>query len=176
VQNKGKKPKGLIEVEKKAKELKVTLEWRGASYFESPLVSISNEVFVKHFFSNNKSIFDLIEEQREHTENILSQIQTSILFNNQHFEINRNEQLVKLKDTPKQISILSGVGGVGKTVLIKKLYEQVKDEVPFVVFKATEFELRNINDLYENFSFYDFAEVQLLTLIFNGAILYISKN
>jgi hypothetical protein len=38
------------------------------------------------------------------TENILSQIQTSILFNDQHFEINRNEQLVKLKDAPEQIS------------------------------------------------------------------------
>lgn len=159
VQNKGKKPKGLREVEKKAKELKVILEWRTASYFESPLVSIDNEILVKYFFSNNKSIFDLIEEQREHTENILSQIQTSILFNDQHFEINRNEQLVKLKDAPEQISILSGVGGVGKTALIKKLYEQVKDQVPFFVFKATEFELRNINGLYTDFSFYDFAKV-----------------
>jgi hypothetical protein len=52
-------------------------------------------------------------KQQQHTESILSSIQTSILFNNQHFQINRNEQLVKLKNAPEQISILSGVGGVG---------------------------------------------------------------
>lgn len=148
----------MIDVEEKAKELNVKLEWRSASFFESEFVSIKNEVFSKHFFTSEKSIFVLIEEQQKHTENILSQIQTSISFNNQDFEINRNKQLEELIDTPQQISILSGIGGVGKTVLIKKLYEQLKDEVPFVVFKATEFELRNINDLYADFSFFDFAE------------------
>lgn len=158
-QNKGKKPQGLIDIEEKAKELNVTLEWRSASFFESEFVSVKNRVFAKHFFTSEKSIFLLIEEQQKHTENILSQIQISISFNNQDFEIDRNKQLEELIDTPQQISILSGIGGVGKTVLIKKLYEQVKNEVPFIVFKATEFELRNINDLYADYSFYDFAEI-----------------
>jgi len=157
-QNKGKKPQGLINIEEKAKELNIILEWRTASFFESEFVSTNNEVFSKHFFTSEKSIFVLIEEQQKHTENILSQIQTNISFNKQDFEINRDKQLEELKDTPQQISILSGIGGVGKTVLVKKLYEQLKDEVPFVVFKATEFELRNINDLYADFSFYDFAD------------------
>jgi len=148
----------LIEVEEKAKELNIILKWRGASFFESEFVSTKNKVFAKHFFTSEKSIFVLIEEQKKHTENILSQIQTCISFNNIDFEINRNKQLEELKDALQQISIISGAGGVGKTVLIKKLYEQLKDEVPFVVFKATEFELRNINDLYADFSFYDFAE------------------
>lgn len=120
-QNKGQKPQGLIEVEEKAKELNIILEWRTASFFESEFVSTKNEVFAKHFFTSEKSIFVLIEEQQKHTENILSQIQTSISFNNQDFGINRNKQLEELKDTPQQISILSGIGGVGKTVLIKKL-------------------------------------------------------
>lgn len=158
-QNKGKNPQGLMDAEQKAKKLNIILEWRTASYFESEFVSVDNELFVKHFFSNNKSIFDLIEEQQKHTENILSQIQKNISFNNQYFEINRNKQLAELKDASQQISILSGIGGVGKTVLIKKLYEQVKEQAPFIVFKATEFELRSINDLYTDFSFYDFTQV-----------------
>ena len=157
-QNKGKNPQGLIDIEEKAKALNVTIEWRGASFFESEFVSVKNEVFTKHFFTLEKSIFLLIEEQQKHTENVLSQIQTSISFNNQDFEINRSKKLKELIDTPRQISILSGIGGVGKTVLIKKLYEQVKNELPFIMFKANEFELRNINDLYTDFSFYDFAE------------------
>jgi len=158
-QNKGKNPQGLMDAEQKAKILNIILEWRTASYFESEFVSVDNELFAKHFFSNNKSIFDLIEEQQKHTENILSQIQTNISFNNQIFEINRNKQLAELKDVSQQISILSGVGGVGKTVLIKKLYEEVKEKAPFIVFKATEFELRSINDIYTDFSIYDFTQV-----------------
>jgi hypothetical protein len=157
-QNKGHKPQGLIEIEEKAKDLNITLEWRTASFFESEFVSIENEIIAKHFFATDKSIFDLMEEQQKHTENILSEIQTCIVFNNQVFEIDRIKCLEKLKNESQQISILSGIGGVGKTVLIKKLYEQLKEKTPFYVFKATEFELRNINDLLADFSFYDFAE------------------
>jgi len=158
-QNKGHKPKGLKEIEKKVKELEIELEWGTASFFESEFVSIENEVIAKHFFATDKSIFDLIKAQQKHTENILSEIQTFIAFNNQNFEINRNKHLEKLKNELEQISILSGICGVGKTVLIKKLHEQLKEITPFYVFKATEFELRNINDLLTDFSFYDFVEI-----------------
>lgn len=157
-QNKGQKPQGLIEVDEKAKELNIILEWRTASFFESEFVSTKNEVFAKHFFTSEKSIFALIEEQQKHTQNILYEIQTCISFDNNSFEIDRNKHLEKLKDKLQQISILSGIGGVGKTLLIKKLYEQLKDKIPFFVFKATEFELRNINDLFVDFSFYDFIK------------------
>lgn len=157
-QKKGKKPQGLMDIEEKAKEMNITLEWRSASFFESEFVSVKNQNFAKHFFTLEKSIFTLMEEQQKHTENILSQVQTIISFNNQDFEINRSKQIKELIDTSRQISILSGICGVGKTVIIKKLYDQVKSEVPFIVFKATEFELRSINDLYADFSFYDFAK------------------
>lgn len=157
-QNKVKKPQGLVEIDNNTSELNIELEWRTASFFESEFVSIENEVIAKHFFATDKSIFDLMEEQQKHTENILSEIQTCIAFNNQDFEIDRNKHLEKLKNESQQISILSGIGGVGKTVLIKKLHEQLKEKTPFYVFKATEFELRNINDLLADFSFYDFAE------------------
>ena len=110
------------------------------------------------FFSLDKSIFALIEELQKHTQNILYEIQTSFSYNNQVFEVDRNVQLCRLRDNSHQISIVSGVGGVGKTVLIKKLYEQIGDKEPFYVFKATEFELRNINDLFLNYGFYDFVQ------------------
>ena len=152
-------PQGKIEIDKKAKELNVILEWRTASFFESEFVSVENEVFSKYFFSLDKSFFDVIIEQQKRTENFLSRIQTCITYNNQDFEIDRNQYLEKLKDESEQkISILSGVGGVGKTVLVKKLYEQLEDKIPFYVFNASEFDLRNVNDLFLNFSFYNFTE------------------
>lgn len=157
-QNKGKKPKGLIEIEEKAEALDIKIEWKTASYFESDFVSNQNEDIAKHFFTNEKSIFNLLEEQQWHNENILSEIRTSIDFNNNSFEINRDKQLDKLRNKSQQVSIISGVGGVGKTVLIKNMYESLKDEIPFFIFKATEFELININDLFTDFSFYDFIK------------------
>ncbi|WP_415407276.1 AVAST type 4 anti-phage nuclease Avs4 [Sulfurovum sp. CS9] len=157
-QYKGGKPKGLIEIEKKAKELNIILEWRTASYFESKFVSVENEIFSKHFFSLDKSFFDVVIEQQKHTGNILNQIQTSITYKGQYFEIDRSDDIQKIKDKSKQISILSGVGGVGKTVLIKKLYEQLTERIPFYVFKASEFELNRLNDLFSGFSFDNFIE------------------
>ena len=40
------------------------------------------------------------------------------------------------------------MGGIGKTVEIKKLHQQVKDREPFYLFKATEFSLSRLVDFY----------------------------
>ena len=50
------------------------------------------------------------------------------------------------------------MGGVGKTAIVKKLYEQLKHETPFYLFKGSEFELRNINDLFSGLSFQTFVD------------------
>jgi hypothetical protein len=157
-QNKGKEPKAKIETEKKAQKLDIKLRWRTASFFESPFVSVENIIIAQHFFSLDKSIFDLIEEQQRHSENILNEIQTNISFDNQDIEIDRDNILKGLKKELKQVLILSGVRGTGKTAIIKKLYEQLKEKIPFYIYKATEFELNNINDLFANLNFEDFVE------------------
>lgn len=157
-QNKGQDPQGKIDIEKKAKASNVKLEWRTASFFESPFVSIENKIVAQHFFSLDKSIFNLIKEQQTHSENILNEIQNCISFKDQRIEIDRIKDLEKLKKDSVQVLILSGVGGVGKTALIKNLYEQLKEKNTFYIFKATEFELRNINDLFTDLNFQDYVE------------------
>jgi hypothetical protein len=155
-QNKGQESKGKIEIEEQAKDLNIELDWRTASFFESPFVSIENKIIARHFFSLNTSFFDLIEHQQEHTKNILCEIRTNITFNKQPIEIDRKNILEKLKKEKKQILILSGVAGVGKTAIIKKYYEQLKEKIPFYILKATEFELTNINALFNNSNLQDF--------------------
>ena len=49
--NKGKAPQGKIDVEKKAKEIKIAIKWNCASFFDSPFVSIKNKLIARHFFS-----------------------------------------------------------------------------------------------------------------------------
>lgn len=153
-------PVAKKEVEQKAEESRIKVEWRTSSFFESPLVVIENESIAKHFFNLGKSIFDLLDEKRRHTENVLLEIQTNIDFNGKKIEIDRGELSRKLRAdlNQKQILVINGVGGVGKTAVIKKLYENVKDDIPFYVFKASEFNTDNINDLFKEYVLQDFID------------------
>lgn len=146
-------------VDRSAKASGIEIEWRTASFFESPLVTVENKKIAKHFFSPEKSVFDLLEEKQRHTDNVLHEIQTDIDFNDKKIEINRRVLLDRLRESldQKQILIVSGVGGVGKTAIIKKLHEEEKDSIPFYVFKASEFNKDSINDLFNEYSLEEFA-------------------
>jgi len=153
-------PMAKKEVDQKAEESKVKIDWRTASFFESPFVSIENDTIAKHFFTLGKSIFDLLEEKRRHTENVLLEIQTYIDFKGKKIEINRGELLRELRYDldQKQILVINGVGGVGKTAVIKNLHESVKGDIPFYVFKASEFNRETINDLFKEYGLKDFID------------------
>ena len=146
-QNKGKEPKRKIEIEVKAKELGLLLEYKTTSFFESPFVSKDNAEIAKHFFTFDHSIIDIIRRQQQHTRNLLLQINTYIKFDGNIFEIDRQIIVDEIIYEANRIIIVSGQAGVGKTVIVKKIYEQLVGEIPFYVFKATEFDLRNINEL-----------------------------
>lgn len=155
--NKGNDPKGKLDIEKTAKDLNIKVIWQCASFFESEFVVNKNKEISTHFFSFDKSIFDQIEEQINHNQNVLNQIHTHIDFNGNQIELNRDADLNELKNKKHRITIISGIGGVGKTVLVKKYYEDYYTDIPFYVFKATQFELSNLNDLFKYSSFSDFV-------------------
>ena len=73
-QYKGKTPKGFIEVNNIAKSLGVELKWNTASFFESEFVTAKNEDISSHFFLQDKSVFDQVENQGNHTEKLFKQI------------------------------------------------------------------------------------------------------
>jgi len=153
-------PKAKIDVEKKAAEKNIKIEWRTASFFESPFVTIDNKIIAQHFFSLDQSIIGLVNEKKEHNDALFHEIQTDIDFNDQKIEINRSEILQNIENElrQKQILIISGVGGVGKTAVIKNLYKKIGDENPFYVFKANEFNTNNINELFNGLNFRDFID------------------
>lgn len=153
-------PKTLRTIEQRANDLSIEIDWRTASFFESPFVTVTNENIATHFFTLDKSVITLLQEKETHTELILYQIQTDIEFNTEKIEIDRIDVLKSIHDhlNTKQILILSGVGGVGKTAVIKKYYQQIEKKTPFYIFKANEFNLRNINDLFPKLELQDFIE------------------
>jgi len=155
---KAKKPQGQVEIEKKADELNLELQWRTLSYFESSFVIDDCEKISKNFFSDDKTALNFIDQQELHTKTLLDNIHSTMSYKGNTFSLERNDILEKLESCSEEISILSGTGGVGKTVEIKRLYNTLKQSVPFFVFKATELELNRLGDFSSEGSIYEFAE------------------
>jgi hypothetical protein len=153
-------PQAKVDVEQVAKDCGIEIEWRTASFFESPFVTITNKNLAQHFFSLERSIISVLEEKCVHTESILYEIHTNIEYKEQIIEIDRSAELKSIQEqlNTGKVTIVSGVGGVGKTAIIKHLYESLKGKAPFYIFKATEFNLGNINDLFSNFYMTDFIQ------------------
>lgn len=153
-------PKAKKDAEQKAKDLQITLEWRTASYFESPFVTVDNSLIASHFFSLDRGISDVISEKLAHAENVLYEIQTNIGYGSQKIEIDRSDVLNKIQETMNQaqIIILSGVAGVGKTAVIKNLHSQFKDKCPFYILKASEFNVNSVDDLLKHCTLQEFVQ------------------
>lgn len=72
-QNEGETPKGLIEIESRAEELNIILDWRVASFFESEFVCIENEIIAKHFFLQDcflPTMDDLLQKNKLNIKNV----------------------------------------------------------------------------------------------------------
>ena len=140
-------PKAKIELEKKAANLRFEIEWRGDNYFKSPNVAQANDALLSYFFTQNSSAMETIKRLKNHTENILATINSDIDFSEKCIVIDRSDDIKKINESNNQIIIISGQGGVGKTAVIKQFYNIDKNKFTFL-FKATEFDIKTLNDIF----------------------------
>lgn len=157
-QNKGKEPQGKIEVEAKAKESNLEIEWRCCSFFESPFVVDDCSRITSYFFTRSDNLFRLLESFESHTRAILDDIETAITFGNDVVSINRSNIISEIEKSDTGALIISGEGGTGKTSLIKELYVNKGRGDVFYVHKATEFSVSNLNEFLSGVFFNDFIE------------------
>ncbi|MEA4974944.1 MAG: AVAST type 4 anti-phage nuclease Avs4 [Paludibacter sp.] len=152
-----------IDIEKAAKKINVTIEWRVPSHFEIQLALPENKYIDDIFFKLDPNGGDLIDEVNKHSDSILRTIQTEIIFNDKQIKIDRSkiiEQIARFLDKTQNI-IISGEGGCGKTAIFKEFYNQSFQKTPICIYKATELNVNHINDLFRldhNFSFSQFLE------------------
>ena len=157
-QKNGKPPLGKLRIETKAQELGIELKWRGHSFFESPDVAAKSYI-IEYFFKLDRGVFDSIKEAQRHTRAILGQIQPIFHIDNNSFDIDTSECRKQLKSNTQPVSILSGSSGVGKTAIVKRLFEELSDDTHFYVFRATEFRISHINELFSSSSLFHFVEI-----------------
>ena len=156
-----KEPQYKINIEEFAAANEIEIVWRVPSHFERQLSLDRNLSLTKRFFTIGKSPYDLIQELIQHADSILRPIQSSIVFMGNEIRLDRSATMSDLKSslTESTIVILSGKGGVGKTAVIKDFYQQEKETIPIFVFKAAEFNIPSINNLfntYGNFTLNEF--------------------
>jgi hypothetical protein len=147
-------PQYKIDLESYAKSKNIDIEWRTASYFESPFVCEQNFSVAEHFFSLKRGILDSITELQASADSILKPIHSEISFGENKIKLDRSAIVGGIKDTVlnSPLVILSGGGGVGKTAVIKDLYESVKKYAPFFVFKVTQFNgISHVNQIFRNY-------------------------
>ncbi|SDX59734.1 AVAST type 4 anti-phage nuclease Avs4 [Nitrosomonas oligotropha] len=157
-QSRGKEPKGKIEVEEKAKDINLEIEWRCKSFFESPFVVDDCRRITSYFFTLSDNLFDLLESLESHTTSILDDIETAIHFGGKEISINRSETISEIEKSDNNALVISGGGGTGKTALIKELYRNKRENDAFYVHKATEFSVSNLNEFLLGVFLKDFIE------------------
>ena len=157
-----KEPQNKIEIEDFAKSKDLEIEWRVPSHLEVQLSLDQNRDLAHYFFSLDKGVIDFIVELHNHALAILKPIHSEIDFNGTKIKLDRSDTLNKLRATLEnsRLVILSGVGGVGKTALVKDFHNSIGADTPLFIFKAAEFNVTHINELfnnYGNFTLLDFV-------------------
>lgn len=158
-----KEPQYKKDIENFAKTVNVEIEWRVPSHFEIQLMCSENKHIHEYFFIDSNNNFDFLNSLEEHTNNILFSIHYQIKYNQENIKIQREElSLLEESIDNNQINIVSGQGGCGKTAVIKEIYEKIKGVAPFYLFKGAEFNILNINELFNQYKGYtlnDFIEI-----------------
>ncbi|WP_163399676.1 AVAST type 4 anti-phage nuclease Avs4 [Flavobacterium fluviatile] len=158
-----KKPKYQIEIEKAAQKIDIEILWQVPSHFELQLSLPENKYIQDLFFKLEPDGAALIDEIVKHNENILQAIQTEINFNGSQIKIDRSGIIEQLNHSlgRNENIIISGEGGCGKTAVFKEFYNTFSTSFPICIFKATELNVSNINELLRfnnNFTFDLFFE------------------
>jgi hypothetical protein len=144
------KPKD--DIEKKAKESQIKIEWRCKSYFESLCLKDNLSVILNHFFVRDTSLFDKFQKINKDNEDYLKLIKSEIKYKDQKIILDQSENFSKLiaAINNSQWVIVTGESGVGKSSLLKEFYNKNSKEFPILISQGSDF-VRNItNDLLLN--------------------------
>ena len=147
-QSNGKAPKGKTTIESLAKKLNIKIEWHTKSFFDSDFVCVQHADISSFFFVTKNILEEVYENVQSHNNSILQSIKNTISYNGLEYKIDRTSFFGFINKSEKDIIVISGEAGVGKSAIIKEYLE--KDNVPFIIIKAVELENPS-NDLQQLF-------------------------
>jgi len=132
----GQKPKWMLEAEKTAEMKHLEIEWFGTSRFKVVLAHEDLQYIARHFFDLDADLWDFVATLKERTAVRLSCIHNAIPFRGETIHLGHKKELERLsKNASSTITIISGIGGVGKTAIVKDWLQQhmVEETCAFVL-------------------------------------------
>lgn len=147
------KPKSQIKVENIAKENNIKIDWFVKSNLDEILVLEKNKIIHDKFFGKEKSSLDYIIELNSYSESMFDSIGNKIVYNEkEEIKLDRSIYLQNISNalSEKDLLIISGNAGCGKSALVKEFHETEKS--PFLMFKVDDFDVDSIQELYNRFN------------------------
>lgn len=127
-------PQALIDIETKAKELRITIEWREASFFESEFVTLEHDDLSRYFFTEQQSQgwqrFDDWSNTKASIEEpyfVDNDIKVITPQNRNNSELNVIDGITAIREKLSTASTsvrLVGLSGVGKTRFTQALFDK----------------------------------------------------
>lgn len=166
----GNKPQSQINVENFAKKNDIKIDWFVKTNLDEILSLKENKSIHDKFFGKEKSSFDYIIELNNYSKSLFNLINNNIALNGKEIKIGREKYLKDMADdlSEKDLLLISGKAGCGKSALVKEFYEHCKS--PFLMFKADDFNVNSIQEFYTRFNltldefrdFYDDSEEKFI--------------
>ncbi len=129
----------------------ITVEWRGLNELETMLLNPVNSFLRDYFFATDGGIRKVFAHIKDHTNTIFKSLSSEIKYRDQIIKISHPcAKLESLWDSDKNISILHGNGGCGKSGLVKDMFEHIT-EYPVMAFKATDFDCSSLSEFSRKF-------------------------
>lgn len=136
---KSKPPAYLVEINECAKTLNLVIDWRTHSHIELMLTKTENKYLAEYFFLSNGGIFKFVRALSERTNNIFSSIHSAIQFSSKMIKIDRKSTIEILeKCNSNKVTLVYGIGGIGKTAVLKDFHQAQTVQIPFFILKTPE--------------------------------------
>ncbi len=146
------KPQSQLKVENIAKANNIKIDWFVKSNLNEILFLEKNKRIHDKFFGKEKSSLDYIIELNSYSESMFDSIKNKIIYNEKEIKLDRSTYLQNMNNalSEKDLLIISGKAGCGKSALVKEFHETEKS--PFLMFKVDDFDVDSIQELYNRFN------------------------
>lgn len=138
------KPAYIQAVETYATAKKIKIDWRGLNQIETMLLNPANAHLRDYFFTTIGGMRRAFEQIKNHTSTIFNSLGSEIKYNDQTIKISHSVPIMDaILNSNKNITILHGDGGCGKSGLVKDLLCN-EQTYPVWLFKSTDFNCSSI--------------------------------
>jgi hypothetical protein len=148
-----KPPKYKTDIEQYARGIGIEIDWRVPSHFEAQLMQDENRFLLEYFFSLDPGVIEAIKKLHDHSQQVLNPIKTSIDPSGKCIHFDRSSAIEQVMQALGQSVpiILHGVGGVGKTAIIKEMLGQEHGFDACYVVKTSELNTDHVSKLFRHY-------------------------